>query len=336
MTLKGIIIVLAMTISATVAAQSDRLAASQMPSNDSIVAAPMSRKDSIKAARYPKAVPLRIQSDSVKRAKRPDVLMVADSVKRAKRPDVLMVADSVKAMNEALYAEDMKRVMQMDSLAKANNAHVDSLTTAAGKVAADSLAKVDSIVAEGITSILADTIAVQEQPRNWSSWRPDPQKALWLALVIPGGGQIYNRKYWKLPLIYGGIVGCIYAMSWNNMMYKDYSQAYLDIMDSDPNTQSYNQFLHLGKQIDASNEERYKQIFKSRKDKYRRWRDLSFFCLIGVYAISVIDAYVDAELSQFDISDDLSLQVQPTVVGATPQGGFQGDASLGVNCTLNF
>ncbi len=178
-----------------------------------------------------------------------------------------------------------------------------------------------------------DTLTVG---RDWSAWRPNPQKALWLALVIPGGGQIYNRKYWKLPIIYGGMVGCVYAMNWNSMMYKDYSQAYLDIMDSDPNTQSYNKFLHLGKHINSSNEERYKQIFKSRKDKYRRWRDLSFFCLIGVYALSVIDAYVDAELSEFDISDDLSLRVEPAVMGMTPQERTQGGSSIGVNCSLNF
>jgi len=172
--------------------------------------------------------------------------------------------------------------------------------------------------------------------RDWSTWRPNPQRALWLALVIPGGGQIYNRKYWKLPIVYGGFVGCIYAMMWNNMMYHDYSQAYLDIMDNDPTTASFNQFLHLGKQINDSNIERYKQVFKSRKDKYRRWRDLSFFCLIGVYAISVIDAYVDAELSAFDISKDLSLKVRPTIMENKSSMNPLYATSLGVNCSINF
>ena len=130
---------------------------------------------------------------------------------------------------------------------------------------------------------------------------------MWLALVIPGAGQIYNRKYWKLPIIYGGFVGCAYAMRWNNMMYRDYSQAYLDIMDDDPTTESYNQFLHLGNKITAENMERWKEIFRKRKDRYRRWRDMSFFCMLGVYALSVIDAYVDASLSEFDISPDLSI-----------------------------
>lgn len=180
------------------------------------------------------------------------------------------------------------------------------------------------------------TVLPAREARDWDTWRPDPQKALWLALVIPGGGQIYNRKYWKLPIIYGGFIGCIYALTWNNMMYKDYSQAYLDIMDTDPGTASYNKFLHLGVEINSSNESRYKEIFKNRKDKYRRWRDMSFFVMIGVYALSVIDAYVDAELSAFDISKDLSLKVEPAVIpnhgGGTPLQA----QSLGVNCKLNF
>jgi len=173
--------------------------------------------------------------------------------------------------------------------------------------------------------------------RNWSTWRPNPKRALWLALVIPGGGQIYNRKYWKLPIVYGGFVGCIYALRWNNMMYKDYAQAYLDIMDDDPGTASYNKFLHLGRVIDSSNEERYKNIFKKRKDRFRRYRDLSFFVMLGVYAISVIDAYVDAELSEFDISKDLSLKLSPAVIGnGNSSLNPLTAASIGLNCSINF
>ena len=173
--------------------------------------------------------------------------------------------------------------------------------------------------------------------QDWSTWRPDPKRALWLALVIPGGGQIYNRKYWKLPLVYGGFIGCMYAMNWNNMMYKDYSQAYIDLMDNDPNTQSYNQFLHLGTRITTeADKKRYEDIFRKRKDKYRRWRDLSFFVMLGVYALSVIDAYVDAELSVFDISDDLSLMVEPTIINNRSSSNPIDASSVGLQCSLNF
>jgi len=187
-------------------------------------------------------------------------------------------------------------------------------------------------------SVVVDTTfsKKKEVGRDWSTWRPNPKRALWLALVIPGGGQIYNRKYWKLPLVYGGFIGCLYAMSWNDTMYKDYSQAYQDLMDKDPNTQSYNQFLHLGTQITPQNETRYQDIFRKRKDKYRRWRDLSFFVMIGVYALSVIDAYVDAELSVFDISDDLSLRVEPTIINNRSSNNPLDASSVGLQCSLNF
>lgn len=199
---------------------------------------------------------------------------------------------------------------------------------------------IDSMLIALRDTLAGDTLmkvqpAKKEVAQDFSQWRPDPKRALWLALVIPGGGQIYNRKYWKLPLIYGGFMGCLYAMNWNNNMYKDYSQAYLDISDKDPGTASYNKYLHLGAKIDG-NEERYKQIFKSRKDKYRRWRDLSFFVMVGVYALSVIDAYVDAELSEFDISKDLSLKVEPTIMNNSSSNNPFYSGALGLNCSLNF
>ena len=174
--------------------------------------------------------------------------------------------------------------------------------------------------------------------RDWATWRPDTKRALWLSIVLPGAGQIYNRKYWKLPIFYGGFLGCIYAMSWNNQMYHDYAQAYVDIMDDDPSTQSYNQFLHLGTKVDASNLTRYQQLFKSRKDRFRRWRDLSVFSFIGAYVLSVIDAYVDASLSDFDISRDLSLHIQPAVINGNQIYGYSPshNQAIGVNCYLTF
>lgn len=199
-----------------------------------------------------------------------------------------------------------------------------------------SLSLEDSVLIDSTALSKALAPKAPRKKRNWSTWRPETKRALWLSLVLPGAGQIYNRKYWKLPIIYGGFVGCAYAMTWNNQMYHDYSQAYLDIMDDDPNTQSYNQFLHLGAKIDDSNIERYKEIFRKRKDRYRRWRDMSMFVLIGVYAFSVIDAYVDASLSEFDISDDLSLRVEPTVLNDKRNRNPIRSSALGLQCSLTF
>ena len=227
----------------------------------------------------------------------------ADSVAAAGGPASATMADSIKADTTSAFADVSTDTLRLSML------------------------NVELPQASDVAS------ALQQESKQFI---PDPKKAMWLAIVFPGGGQIYNRKYWKLPLIYGGFLGCVYALNWNNMMYRDYSQAYIDIMDDDPNTASYNRFLHLGVKIDESNEERYKQIFKSRKDKYRRWRDLSFFVMIGVYALSVIDAYVDAELSEFDISKDLSLKISPAVIPNHGGGNPLQAQSLGFNCSLNF
>ena len=185
-------------------------------------------------------------------------------------------------------------------------------------------------------SLLAQPIAKAQQQVQ-KAFVPKPTKALWFSLVLPGAGQIYNRKYWKLPIIYGGFLGCAYALTWNQMMYRDYSQAYLDIMDDDPNTKSYLDMLPPRYDI-TGREDQFKKIFKRKKDFYRRYRDLSAFCFIGVYLLSVVDAYVDAQLSEFDISPDLSMKVEPAVIG-TPKlmgGTTTGRAAYGVGCSLRF
>lgn len=182
---------------------------------------------------------------------------------------------------------------------------------------------------------LVDTIRMGH--RDWDTWRPNPKRAMWLAAVLPGAGQIYNRKYWKLPIFYGGFIGCFYAMRWNNMMYNDYAQAYLDLMDDNPETHSYDKFQHLGAEITAANMATWQNKFKRRKDYYRRYRDMSAFIMIGVYALSIIDAYVDASLSEFDISNDLSLRVAPAVISGGASSAWPSKSSaFGVQCLISF
>ncbi len=180
---------------------------------------------------------------------------------------------------------------------------------------------------------LMKTTEKEREVKIKSAFVPDPKRALWLSLVLPGAGQIYNRKYWKLPIIYGGFLGCTYALMWNQQMYRDYSQAYLDIMDDDPNTKSYMEMLPPRYDI-TGREEQFKNVFKRKKDYYRRYRDLSAFCFIGVYLLSVVDAYVDAQLSSFDITPDLSMSVEPAVI---PSGTInKGNTAYGVGCSIKF
>ena len=204
----------------------------------------------------------------------------------------------------------------------------------------DSIADVLEEDSAFISDLIMQNTKHHKVKRDWDTWHPTAKRAMWLAIVVPGAGQIYNRKYWKLPIFYGGFLGCYYAMRWNNMMYRDYSQGYMDLMDGNLETQSYNQFMHLGMRIDESNAtdvQRYSNKFKRRKDYYRRYRDMSAFILIGVYALSVIDAYVDASLSEFDISEDLSMRVSPTLMR---NEGYTlnpvKSTSLGIHCSLTF
>ena len=210
----------------------------------------------------------------------------------------------------------------------------------------------DTITDKGLRQTVHSAIARTEPPldtaivdsllrkglpkRKTPNFRPDPTRSMWLALVIPGGGQIYNRKLWKLPIVYGGFLGCAYALTWNNQMLRDYSQAYIDIMDNDPNTKSYEAMLPMGYNIEGK-EERFKTIFKNKKDHYRKYRDMSILAFVGVYLISVIDAYVDAELSTFDISRDLSLHLEPAVINTgVPTMRNQRQNSYGLSCSLTF
>jgi len=237
---------------------------------------------------------------------------------------LFMTLCTVIASAQEIVGKDSVMILEKKAQAKVAHATKDSLERI--------FAREDSIE-------LANAEKKAKQKRDWSTWRPNAKRALWLALAIPGAGQIYNRKYWKLPIVYGGFVGCIYAISWNNQMYHDYAQAYIDLKDDDPNTQSYNQFLHLGVTITDSNAAKYEELFRKRKDRYRRWRDLSVFALVAVYALSVIDAYVDASLSEFDISKDLSLRIAPTVL--SDESSFSSrnplkSSAVGVGCSLKF
>ena len=111
---------------------------------------------------------------------------------------------------------------------------------------------IDTLMLDSVISVVADSIrndsvfaSPDTVPDKYKSWKPDPIRAMWLSMVFPGGGQIYNRKLWKLPFVYGGVLGCIYAITWNGQMMRDYSQAWQDITDDDPNTKSYEEMLPL-------------------------------------------------------------------------------------------
>ena len=236
-------------------------------------------------------------------------------------------ADSILAAKKAAKGD----TLALDSVlpeAKGDTLVLDSVQL---KAMADSLS-LDSTRLSALSDSLLQAVLAK---RKQQAFRPDPIRSMWLGLVFPGGGQIYNRKYWKLPIFYGGFLGCAYALTWNGQMLRDYSQAYLDIMDDDPNTKSYEQMLPLGYDI-SGKEERFKEIFKNKKNYFRKYRDMSIFAFAGVYLLAVIDAYGDAELSSFDISPDLSMRLEPTLLAPCGTGMRHLQAAPGIQCSLTF
>ena len=128
------------------------------------------------------------------------------------------------------------------------------------------------------------------------NWQPNSSKALLWAL-LPGGGQIYNRKYWKLPIVWGAFMTCYYSVTWNHRQYQDYHAAYRDLSSEDPSKNtSWLAFAPAGAKAEdyKTYQSTLKSTLKRGNDFYRRYRDLSILASVLVYGLSILDAYVDA------------------------------------------
>jgi hypothetical protein len=181
-----------------------------------------------------------------------------------------------------------------------------------------------------------DTAVVAKKVRH--RFKPDPLKATMLAVALPGLGQVYNRSYWKIPLVYIGFGALIYSAKFNGSSYTTYMQAYqdftnpasltkryIDLIPAAPET--YDRILHPVQYSD------YKTQMLRYVDYYKRYRDLSYIGIAGWYLISIIDANVDASLFNYDISDNLDVAVLP--VQLPLPGGYLG-AGLGVSFKVTF
>lgn len=171
----------------------------------------------------------------------------------------------------------------------------------------------DLIVNEdSLAAVYAAMTAEMWDDDYFKRFNPTPNKALWFAALFPGGGQIYNRKYWKLPIVYGGIMGCLYGYNWNNKYFRTYSNAYRDLVLDSPN-KSYMEILPPTYPV----KDRYaylEKTFKRKKNFYRQYRDYCVLGMIGVYLVAMVDAYVDAALYHFDVSTDLDANSQPALM----------------------
>lgn len=166
-------------------------------------------------------------------------------------------------------------------------------------------------------------------------FKPTPRKAVIYSALFPGLGQIYNRKYWKLPILYGGFVGFTYAITWNNGYYRDYLGAYQDIMDDNPETNRWHTMLPYGQDPETADIAWFTDVLQQRKDYYRYYRDLSIIGTVALYLLAMVDAYVDAQLFDFDMSPDLSMRVEPVIL-KEGSPGYPGNSSYGVQWSIHF
>lgn len=168
-------------------------------------------------------------------------------------------------------------------------------------------------VADSVITVVTDTV-----------YKPDPAKAIWYSALFPGLGQLYTRRYWKLPVIAAGVAAIAYAINWNSKYYVAYTNAYRDISDDNPNTTSYLKLLPSGSYSYSTSQ--LTTVLENRQQKYRRSRDLSYIGAVGIYLICILDAYVDAQLYDFDVSPDLSLHQTPLM--SAPGGAKSLELSL--------
>lgn len=158
-----------------------------------------------------------------------------------------------------------------------------------------------------------------------------PKKATIYSAILPGLGQAYNKKYWKIPIIYAGFGTIGYFIGWNNGFYNTYKLAYSDFTDDDDSTNSYLDVLPPGYDLENTTDyNNFKSGLSKQSDYYRRNRDLLIISMVGFYGLNLIDASVDAHLFDFDISEDLTLNWQPAVKT------YEKQLVYGVYCTFNF
>ena len=169
----------------------------------------------------------------------------------------------------------------------------------------------------------SDTIAYEEGRKipTDSSEMHSVERATWLSTFLPGAGQAYNGKYWKMPIVYAGLGACGYFAVENHRLYRQYLDAFLMRIDSTSGNDQYFGIYTERQLIELQN-------------IYRDWRDLSLIIGAAVWALNVIDAHVDAHLYYYNVSEDLTFRLEPAVI---PMGGtFSGLQAIGLGLKINL
>lgn len=156
-----------------------------------------------------------------------------------------------------------------------------------------------------MATVQAQDSLVVKGARDTATVKPDwrlnhkPGRAALYSALLPGAGQVYNRKYWKVPIVWGAIGASAYFAKENTAQYNRYTDAYVAIVDGDPST------------VDEFNGAYSAESLLNTAETYRKWRDWSYIFLATSYILNIMDASIDANFVRFDVGRDLSMQVLP-------------------------
>jgi hypothetical protein len=174
----------------------------------------------------------------------------------------------------------------------------------------------DATLIVSADSLIVDTV---ESVKRMHS----PIKATMLSATVPGLGQIYNGRTWKVPIIYAGYAGIAYALNFNNTYYQRYRRAWIADIDGNPNTVSEFPYISTDRLLRATN-------------YYRRNLELTYIIAAALYVLNILDATVDAHLLDFDVGEDLTLNIRPTILPKGNMGGFSNNLTGGISLSFRF
>ncbi len=164
-----------------------------------------------------------------------------------------------------------------------------------------------------VTDTVSKSTTKTEIPKNHS-----PKKAALMSAILPGLGQAYNKKYWKMPLIYAGFIGLAYSLHYNQTNFTNYRDAYRYRVDGDPTT--VDKYVGIYRDDDLFTLQKF----------YNRYRDLSVIGIALLYVLNIVDASVDAHMFTFDVGDDLSFNIHPTLIKTSYTNNYNTGFSLNI------
>lgn len=163
---------------------------------------------------------------------------------------------------------------------------------------------------EGLATVV-DTVLIESYAKRFN-----PARASLFAAVLPGLGQVYNKKYWKLPLVYGGFGAIGYGLNFYQELYKDYKNQLYYILENGTE-----------ESLEGFTEDQLRPAI----DQARHERDFMIILMAGMYILQIIDAHVDAHLKEFDVNPNLQVKMQPMMRNEMLTGN-----QIGFSVTLRF